>query len=430
MENGKKEIRMNRTGMVIALLTFLSLNVFGYTHNTRFVSIYELIIQKNFFKAKDLYDLERKDLSETHRELIEIFLNNAFNKPEESNNQIIQLSKSDAGLPDSILLELCKIREDNSIKLFNYREAKNALADILTYHADMLSERERKEIENSLRIWKALENEAKQETIKKGDVYLKIENDKIGLNNLRVSNGTDSLYFIFDTGANLSMVSRSTADKFSMKIIPTDIEIGTITGEKISGEIAVCPVLILGKIEILNAVFLVIDDSSLTFPQIDYQINGILGFPVIESLREIQITRNGYFIVPEEETRIAFPPNMAMDGLTPLININQRHFVFDTGADNTILYHAYYIENQKEIDKYYKPEKVSFSGAAGNKEFDGYSITLDITILDKKITLKDIKVLTEAIKDSKTIYGNIGQDLIKQFNKMTMNFERMFIKFD
>ncbi len=158
---------MNRAGMVIMLLTFLSLNVFGYTHNTRFVSIYELIIQKNFFKAKDLYDLERKDLSETHRELIEIFLNNAFNKPEESNNQIIQLSKSDAGLPDSILLELCKIREDNSIKLFNYREAKNALADILTYYADMLSERERKEIENSLRIWKALENEAKQETIKK-----------------------------------------------------------------------------------------------------------------------------------------------------------------------------------------------------------------------------------------------------------------------
>ncbi len=86
--------------------------------------------------------------------------------------------------------------------------------------------------------------------------------------------------------------------------------------------------------------------------------------------------------------------------------------------------------NQKEIDEFYKPEKVSFSGAAGNKEFDGYSITLDITILDKKITLKDIKVLTEEIKDSKTIYGNIGQDLIKQFNKMTMNFERMFIKFD
>ena len=121
---------------------------------------------------------------------------------------------------------------------------------------------------------------------------------------------------------------------------------------------------------------------------------------------------------------------MAMDGLTPLIYINQRHFTFDTGADRTLFYHSYYIENQKEIDKNYKPEKISFGGAAGRKEFDGYVISVNINILDKEITLKDIQLLKEKIKDSETVYGNIGQDLIKQFHKMTMNFDRMFIKFD
>jgi predicted aspartyl protease len=297
-------------------------------------------------------------------------------------------------------------------------------------YKNLLSENEINEIENSLKIWFALENEPKQKTFIKDAVRLKMEKDKVGLNNLKVSNGKDSLNFIFDTGANLSTVPKSTAQLFGMKIIPVDIEVGTITGEKVPAQIAVCPEFKLDNIEILNSIFLVLDDNALAFPQIDYQIYGVLGFPVIEALREIQITRDGYFTVPKEETKNSFESNMAMDGLTPLIYINQRHFTFDTGADRTIFYHSYYIENQKEIDKNYKPEKISFGGAAGRKEFDGYVISVNINILDKEITLKDIQLLKEKIKNSETVYGNIGQDLIKQFHKMTMNFDRMFIKFD
>jgi hypothetical protein len=408
----------------------LSLNVWGQTKNTAFIQIYDLIEQKNFFKAKEIYDLQKKDLSDTHQKFLEAFLDNAFNRLDESNNQINQLIKAESNLPDSLILELYKIKEDNYVKLFDYKEAKNALITILKDYKDLLSENEINGIENSLKIWSALENEPKQKTFIKDAVRLKIEKDKVGLNNLKVSKGKDSLNFIFDTGANLSTVSKSTAQQFGMKIIPVDIEVGTITGEKVPAQIAVCPEFKLDNIEILNSIFLVLDDNALAFPQIDYQIYGVLGFPVIEALREIQITRDGYFIVPKEETKNSFESNMAMDGLTPLIYINQRHFTFDTGADRTLFYHSYYIENQKEIDKNYKPEKISFGGAAGRKEFDGYVISVNINILDKEITLKDIQLLKEKIKDSETVYGNIGQDLIKQFHKMTMNFDRMFIKFD
>lgn len=421
---------MKRTKMVIVFLTLLSLSVLGQAQNTAFIQIYDLIEQKNFFKAKEIYDLQKKDLSDTHQKFVEAFLDNTFNRLEESNNQIIQLIKAESNLPDSLILELYRIKENNCVKLFDYKEAKNALATILKDYKNLLSENEINEIENSLKIWSALENEPKQKTFIKDDVHLKMEKDKVGLNNLKVSNGKDSLNFIFDTGANLSTVSKSTAQQFGMKIIPVDIEVGTITGEKVPAQIAVCPAFKLDNIEILNSIFLVLDDDALAFSQIDYQINGILGFPVIEALREIQITQDGYFIVPKEETKNSSESNMAIDGLTPLIYINQRHFTFDTGADRTIFYHSYYIENQKEIDKNYKPEKISFGGAAGRKEFDGYVISVNINIWDKEITLKDIQLLKEKIKGSETVYGNIGQDLIKQFPKMTMNFERMFIKFD
>ena len=53
--------------MVIAFLTLLSLNVWGQTKNTAFIQIYDLIEQKNFFKAKEIYDLQKKDLSDSHQ---------------------------------------------------------------------------------------------------------------------------------------------------------------------------------------------------------------------------------------------------------------------------------------------------------------------------------------------------------------------------
>ncbi|RTZ46153.1 hypothetical protein EJ377_17055 [Chryseobacterium arthrosphaerae] len=49
-------------------------------------------------------------------------------------------------------------------------------------------------------------------------------------------------------------------------------------------------------------------DQALSFPQISYQINGILGFPVIEALKEVQLTQDDYFIVPEKETKISGRP--------------------------------------------------------------------------------------------------------------------------
>lgn len=240
----------------------------------------------------------------------------------------------------------------------------------------------------------------------------------------------DTTNFIFDTGANLSTVPQSTAKSLGMEILPADLEVGTITGAKVPAQLAVCPEMNLGNIKIHNAVFLVLNDSALSFPQIGYKIYGVLGFPVMEALREIQITRDDWFIVPEEQTRIEHPSNMAMNGLTPLIYIDGKHYSFDTGADNTQLYYSYYLEHQSEIKENYEPERIRFGGAGGGRVFDGYIVSQTFDILGREVTLNDIQLLKEKVKETETVYGNIGQDLIRQFDKMTINFPRMFIKFD
>jgi predicted aspartyl protease len=416
--------------LVFCLVSLLVISSFGQDGETKFAQIYDLIERDNYFMAKEIYDLQKDDLPKTYQLVTEVFLDNAFNRLAESDNKISSLVNSENNLPDSLILKLYQVKVDNAIKLFDYKEAKKSLEFILRNFRTQLADHQKAEFENSLKIWKALENEPGQKVSINETNRMKMGKDRAGFNNLEIFNDLDTTNFIFDTGANLSTVPESTAKSMGMKILSADLEVGTITGAKVPAKLAVCPEINLGNIEIQNAVFLVLNDSALSFPQIGYKIYGVLGFPVMEALREIQITRDGWFIVPEEQTRIDQPSNMAMNGLTPLIYIDGKHYSFDTGADNTQLYQLYYLENKSEIDENNEPARIRFGGAGGERVFDGFIISPTFDILGRDVTLNDIHLLKEKVKETETVYGNIGQDLIRQFNKMTINFSRMFIKFD
>jgi predicted aspartyl protease len=419
------------TAVLLALL--VSMVAFGQAKNEKFDEVYKLIEQKNYFTAKELYRVNEKYLSQEYRSYVSAFLNNAFGDLKASDQNIAEILKKGKSIPDSLKYKLYNVKEDNAVKSYNYREAKEATATLLTRYSHFMSPKEVTDFQNRLKIWTALENEPKQTVSITGDTRLKMEKDKAGINNLKVEAGAATLNFIFDTGANISTTCQSVAKQLNMKIIPTSIEVGTITGSTVAAQLAVCDRMTIGNIEIRNAIFLVLDDANLTFAQIDYRILGIIGFPIIEAMKEIQITQDGYFMVPQKGTTIEYPSNMAMNGLTPLIFMDRKHFTFDTGADKTMLYETYYQANKAEIDSKYKLDSISFGGAGGLKKFEGFKITHNFTILGKTITLKDIDLLREKRDkdgEAEDVYGNIGQDLIRQFSRMTLNFDKMFIKFD
>ncbi len=396
----------------------------------RFDETFGLIQTKNFFKAKSQYLENKSNYSESEGQIVEAFIFNAFNDPLKSNTIIDKLLKSKVPLADSLALNLYHLKTDNLIKLYKYKEAKNCIEHILKEYNTLLSEHEIDDLKNSLKIWTAFQHEPMQEVVLNSPKPMKMKVDKAGLKNLPIRTASDTVDFIFDTGANISTVVRKTAEKLKMKILPVDIEVGTITGQKANAQLAICSNLFLGEIEIRNALFLVFSDESLYIPEIDYQINGILGFPIIEALREVTISQDDYFTVTANKLKNENHSNMALDGLTPLIYIDGKHYTFDTGADETILYTTFYTAHKEEIDKNYTPEKFGFAGAGGKREFEGYKITHDFEVNDVKVTLKDVQLLTEKLKPDEVVYGNIGQDIIQHFNSMTISFEKMVIKFE
>lgn len=415
---------------IVSLVWIASCIVGCKTSNlVTFNKTYNSLENNNYFKAKELYETNRGGLSRPYRLFTEAALDNAFNKLKKSEDKIEILSKR-KGIPDSLLIKLYETKYDNAIKLYHYKEAKNTAEIILRDYKKYLDKDDISDYENALNIWSALEDTAPQTIDLNSGTKLKMGKDIAGLNTLKVSSGKDTIDCIFDTGANLSTTSQSVAKQLNMNIIPVEIKVGTITGTNVTAQLAVCDTLALGNINIFNVVFLVLPDESLSFPQSNYKIYGILGFPLIEALREIQITRSGYFVVPQKESLFSGTSNMALNGLIPLIYMDKKYFTFDTGADMTILYHKFYVENRDNIEKYCQLQKIKFAGAGGRSEFDGYKMDYTFKISNREITLKNVDILKEKIKSDEKVYGNIGQDLIRQFDTMTLNFKHMFIKFE
>jgi hypothetical protein len=115
--------------------------------------------------------------------------NNAFNKLEQSDQKILKLEALQKNLPDSLMLKIWQIKEDNCIKLYNYAGAQNAVQTALDRYSNILTGAEKDDLRNNLKIWASLAGQPRKRVTIKGDTRLKMTRDKAGLKNLSVNTG-------------------------------------------------------------------------------------------------------------------------------------------------------------------------------------------------------------------------------------------------
>lgn len=387
-----------------------------------------LLAIKSYFLAQEAYNKYLNGLEPVQQLQFGALIDNIFNRLEASNAKIARLkTEFREQIPDSIMYHLLEIQQTNFGKLYEYEKASQIIDESLAQYAAIMTKEEIAELHNMQEIWTALKDAPKQQIAVEKETTIVMHRDKADLWNLDVKRGTETIGFIFDTGANISVVSESTAARLNMDLIEARIEVNSITGLKVQSKLAVCPEFRLGDITVRNAVFLVFPDSALAIPQIDYQINGIIGFPVIEGMKEVHITRSGEFIVPAQRSRHR-EQNMALDFLTPILRVDDESYTFDSGAGGTMLYKTYYDAHRKQLEGKYREQDLQYGGAGGNITRKGYLITWRPVVSGKKLKVKDVMTFREANRDHENLfYGNIGQDVIGQFETMTLNFEEMFI---
>jgi predicted aspartyl protease len=320
---------------------------------------------------------------------------------------------------------------DNYLKTYQYQKAAEAYTVALNKFAHKLDAERKSDFENSQRLCRALSKVPPQTVVFTGNSVIKKNQGgryPLEINGQKISLG-------FDTGANLSVITSSLAKKLALRQINALIDVVAVAGNKVKAKLAVAREIKIGNAIIHNVVFLVFEDKDLYISEANFQIDGLVGFPVVEALREITFVRDGEIHIPAASAQ-GGEQNMCLDGLSPLIagwfEGKRLIFALDTGASGSTLYPPFYHEYEDVIKAQYEKHIERVRGVGGYKEIKSYlAKNIVMRFSGRSARFAQIPILTEhTTGNSRHFYGNLGQDLIKQFEKMTLNFEMMSIVFE
>jgi predicted aspartyl protease len=261
----------------------------------------ELLESKNFFKLQSTLTNVQNKLSEDRLLYYKMYCEQAFDNGLQSNECAdILLDKYGKQLNDTIIAEILLVKSNNNIRDYQYKEATEIYNLLLTQYRSVLDSATIASCQNVLTLFGTLTAVKPQQIHKRENTEIKAYRNPFNHLLTPVKCGGVSDEFIFDSGANLSTISDSFAKKMGLTIFQSDIKVGTSTDINIQTQLAVADSLYVGDILFENVVFLVAPAEQMSFPSINYEIHGFIGFPILHQMSEIRMQKDGRIIVPKE----------------------------------------------------------------------------------------------------------------------------------
>lgn len=421
--------------VALPLLIAGCINLAKTTNNPGSVKkLQSLLSRDEYFKLDAQFKLLKDSIDDENRLYFKAYLDNAFNRNEDCVKAVDSLLKQPAlKLTDSVKSALKQLQGDSYFKTYQYAKAAQCDSDILKRYKHALHKDVIDDINNDLLIRNGLKNTPAQQTVIKNNTTIPWKKDKIGLIEIPFTTHAQTFDAIFDTRANISSITQTYAKKLGLHILDVSYNEGSgATGIQFKTGMGIADSLYIGDVLVRNVVFQVMPDSILYIAQVKFQLNVVIGFPVIEQLQEVHIFSNGKMTIPLTPTKSDIH-NFALNGLDPVIALRTGNdtlaFNFDSGASSSVLYAAYFEKYKASILKTGAKKTVGFGGAGGAQKKEVYVIPrLNLTLGSKTLAVDSVSVLTKQITPGEKFYGNIGQDFTNKFNEMTYNFKDMYIK--
>ena len=319
---------------------------------------------------------------------------------------------------------------DDYLKSFHYAEADRAYQDLLANYAKEYSAGDRQSLEDDAQTVRLLKDAPAQTVEMQGTFTLETHHSKLGTidTDLTVNGVTNS--WILDTGANFSVVIESVAKKMGLKLSEGTAQTQGASGAENPLHTAIIPEIKIGTATVHNVVALVMPDKSMNvnFGRGSYQIEAILGYPVLSALGQITFTHDNHVLAGGGGDSSGSP--IYMQQLNPLLQCRiEGHdllLMFDTGADSTSLTAKYCHAFPEEFTGI-SLTKHGVGGAGGVKVLNSYKLAeLRIGVGGQIAVMKDVSVLADPLgADFDLLYGTVGRDLTDQFKSFTLDFKTM-----
>ena len=412
------------------ILSLFIILLMGCAAEKKYQKLDELYKHKEYFKLRDELNNYTNDNSVQllyYRGIVENLFGQYSKSVKTIENYLAEGEKDDT----SKTIECYNILARDYIKLHNYKKVADTYQFILDKYKPRISEEDIKDDKNSITLFNLIKNIPPQQAAFNGDTKLQMKNHE-----LPISINGNKISLPFDSGANFSIIIYSLAKKFGLEIPEGQINVGSITGEKVKARMGIAKKFTLGNVDLSNVIFLVFNDEDMYIKPAKFQLRGLIGSPVMEALREITISKTRTVSILQNPSTGSNLHNLCFDSFNPIIQGEYKGeklaFTFDTGADDSKFDLPFYKKFKKEIKGHYPMTKEKMMGIGSVKEFNAYEMSnVKIKIGGKTAVFDKIKVIPEKNASStEYFYGNLGQDLINQFDSVTFNFRSMFIQFN
>jgi predicted aspartyl protease len=338
----------------------------------------------------------------------------------------------EASQPDRASIALQTLADDYT-KTFRYGEAARVSDELLAHFSSQLTREQRTGTADDAAIRRVLRDAPAQTISWNGPVELATERNPLNSLNLKLTVNGISGSWLVDTGANFSVASESFAKRLGLKPLPgvAQTQAG-LTGIENALHVALLPALELGGTTLHNVVIMILSDASLNvnLGKHAYQIQGIIGYPVLQALGSVTFHRDGVFEARDKTQAIGSGARMYMKELDPIIECEVKGavlpFSFDTGASSTTLFVHYYQRFRKESANWKKKNERT-AGAGGIVKRTVYvQPEVRLGIGDKTVVLKNVSIFAAGTgTDTNELYGNLGQDVPADFASFTLDFRNM-----
>jgi len=393
-----------------------------------------LLDDKDYFKLEARLKLYDHSLTDEKKLYFASFLSNAFNRNDACIREVDSLLKMyPADLPDSIKSTLSRLQSDSYFKTYQYAKAAQSDSNILKHYSKALRKEAIDGIGNDFLMRNALKNVAEQHTIISKTTTIPWSRDKLGLMEIPFKCNAQTFNGVFDTRANISSITKTYAKKLGLRILDVSYNEGSgATGIQFKTGVGIADSLYIGDVLVKNVVFQVMPDSILYIAPVKFQLNIIIGFPVIEQMKEVDVYKDGKMTIPQKPEPGDLH-NFALNGLDPVIALKMGNdtltFNFDTGAASSDFYEAYFERYRPSVQNIGIKKTLGFGGAGGVQKKEVYILpTVSLTIGKQTVNIDSVSVLTKKIVPGEKFYGNIGQDFTNKFNKIVYNFAYMYVK--
>ena len=400
--------------------------------NKREISEKELrkaLDQKDFFTLSEKLSAGGQDIDKGRQLYYSAFVEKAFGHHAASNAAIDELLTQYATqFPDSVVVELLDLKAANLLYQYHYGEVADVYNTIITKHRASLDSTNVEQYENLIGLTSILRDVPEQKIALQNSA--RIPCNRNAFNHLMIPVGAVNAQdeFIFDTGANFSTISRSQAEKMNLKILESKVLIGSSTLTKVQSAVAIADSLYVGEVLFENVVFLLLPDEQLSFPDINYVIKGIIGFPVIFQMGHLTFEKEGWLTIQKQDKKDG-KANMFLDGLNPVVQVfgdrDTLLFTFDTGAVNSELSFKYYKTHQASLDSLGTTTN-SRGGVGGMVEVKEITLpSLNYRIGSQSGVLTDMPISLEEYEFNKYFDGNLGQDVFSKYDRFVIDFVNM-----